>query len=393
MSKSGIWNAAFIQLLVFELLSQLGVALVNPITSNFAVALGAAVATGGFLAGLNPLTSLIVRPLGGFLLGLASRKRLLVITSVVFMTSSLICAAFPSLVSLGVSRVLLGVAYVVKSSIVVALAAFLIPRECVGQGVAYTGLANVVANAIGPTIASAVGLAVGYRFSFALSAALFIVSLVLLALLKIPDSPAEKTSSQGLFATIASLRKNGIRSLVYFKTLPITCLGAFTSYLFGTVTSLLLLVGEERGIENISLFFVAFAITSCLARPIAGKLNDTYGLSKTLYPEAVIMCASCLCMAFAQNLLAFLAGAVLLALGQGCLFPSLQAESVRNVDDEHSSLAANTFFFGPDMGMSIGPIISGIVLQAFGSTAMFLVCFGISVIFIFTFYCFDRTRR
>lgn len=71
MKPNSIWNALFIQLLTFELLSQMGIALVNPITSNYAVALGATVAVGGFLAGLNPLTSLIVRPFGGAILGLA----------------------------------------------------------------------------------------------------------------------------------------------------------------------------------------------------------------------------------------------------------------------------------------------------------------------------------
>lgn len=420
MKGQTIWNAAYIRLMIFELLCQLGIALINPITSNFAVSLGATLAFAGFMAGLNPLVSLIVRPFANPVFNLASRYTLLLIAAIAFVASALICGVFPNLACLTVSRIIMGVAYVIKSSLVISLAAAAAPKDRIGQAVGWMGLAFIVSNAIGPGIGSMVGSQFGYNISFLISGFLFAAAVLMmvwiqavhkkeaaltkaqkaastLTLASTVNSKSISQSEQVVSSEFSSQPKRGflrvVQSFVHIKTLPLMVITTFVSMLYGTIIALLLLAMDQRSIEGASLFFFVYAVITVISRPFSGRLNDSYGLRKVAYPEAILMCMCPLLLAFAHTLWVVVIAGVFLALGQGCLFPSLQAESVRFVTDEESSVAVNTFYIGPDIGMSFGPIIGGFIMGIFGTTAMFLFSFACGVVFIVLFFFYDSWSR
>ena len=70
---------------------------------------------------------------------------------------------------------------------------------------------------------------------------------------------------------------------------------------------------------------------------------------------------------------------VLFGLGQGCVWPCLQAESVRNVPISKTSMSTNTFLLGADIGVASGPMIGGFILDIAGPVAMYLgaACAGL----------------
>ena len=92
-AKLTIWNAAFIMMMAFELLTQFGNNFVNPIVSNAAVAMGASVTVAGIMVSVNPVTATVLRPIGGLIMGMASKKRLLIIASIIYACSTFVCAA------------------------------------------------------------------------------------------------------------------------------------------------------------------------------------------------------------------------------------------------------------------------------------------------------------
>ena len=114
-------------------------------------------------------------------------------------------------------------------------------------------------------------------------------------------------------------------------------------------------------------------------RPIFGKVCDKYGLAKVFYPEATVMMLCPLVLAFADSTIMVALAGLCLAFGQGTLYPSLQAEAVRNVPHQETTLAINTFYIGADAGMAIGPIVSGIILGSLGVEAMYLVIVAVCV--------------
>ena len=388
-----IWNPIFISLMVFELSCQFGLALVNPITSNFAVSIGATTALAGFMLSLHPMTATVLRPLAGLVLGRFARKRLLVAAAVIFATSSYLCAIFANLPFLAISRVVMGAAFVVKSTMVVAFASSVVPKDSIGQGVAFIGVNSVIGNAVGPAVGSFLGTTVGYQVTYFTSAALFTLAIVLAVMLKDPheeeDRARREANAKGL--SLEAL-KDAFRpsNLFHFKTFPLAAFVVLEAFLYGSVSGLVILTGEMRGVENAAIFFMVYAVVTAIARPVFGRMCDKYGLKRMFYPEAFIMMLSPLVLAFADTVFLTALAGFCLALGQGTLYPSLQAEAVRGVPHEETTLAVNTFYIGADAGMAIGPLVSGFILGLAGPFTMYMVNVAMAVILMVAFPFFLR---
>lgn len=391
--RETIWNKIFVQLLLFELLCQFGSALVNPIVSNYAVDLGGTLASAGFLAGLSSLASLFLRPFAGLLFGRFPRKALLLLSAIIFAASAALCVLLESLGVLGLSRVIMGAAFVIKSSLVVSFASAVIPRSCVGRGVGMMGLAYIVANAIGPGIGAWIGLFCGYRFTFLVSGGLFLLALALILFLKDPGEGREEDGSAANSSQREGRKRKGLAAFLHFETLPLALVVAFLGLMYGSITALVLLVGDQRGIASTSIFFFVYALMSFALRPFSSRMFDRYGLSSVFLPMALFTCLSFVVLAFAETTFAVAISGVLLACGQGCLYPCLQAESVRCAREEETPLAVNTFYLGADVGMALGPMLSGWAFQAFGSFTMLMLNCAIGGLLVVAYMFYAHYRR
>lgn len=398
--KSGVFaNPLFLQLLLFESLCQFGTAMINPIVSSFAVALGAAASFAGVVSGLNPLSATVLRPLAGVVLGRGDRTTLLIVASCIGAASSLSCAMFASMPFLVASRVILGASFVIKSSIVVSFASAVVPKDKVGQGVGLIGLAYTVSLAIAPGIGSAIGSAFGYHAAYLVSGALFVAAICTALLIRASSRvhvESAGSENEGEGERRADDRKRvqgnenggkraGLSALFHIATIPFGLVAIFETLVQGALSYLLLLVADERGVEGASAFFFVYAIVTVLARPFSSRLYDRFGIAKVFYPEAVIMITCPIVLMFAYSLPLYLVAAVAFGLGWGSIHPTFQAESVRGVRPADAALAANTYYMGSDIGMALGPIVGGAVLQVFGSTAMFAGCAVMGVLLIVSF--------
>lgn len=369
MAEKTIWNAAFVGLLAFEGMLQFSACIVSPLISSFAVALGASVALAGFLTGFKAVCMTVVRPFGGLFFSRFRKKSLLIASAFLFAFSSFSCVVAPSLGAIGLAQALFGVAFVFKSSLIIAMAAAAVPKECVGQGVGIIGVTNVVANAIGPGIGAWISSEVGYGAAFLLSAILCGASIVLAVRIDDAIGGSESggrdsdASGADQIRTEDAIGERGRESqgcvrrifsrLIYARALPVAGLVFFEGFVFGTVTLMVLLVGEQRGVPTISSFFVIYAVVAFALRSFVGKAYDRFGFAKLFAPSLLAFGASCVALAYVHDsVLSVALCAVLFALGQSTIFPWLQAESVRGVSETDTVLAANTFCLGADIGMA-----------------------------------------
>lgn len=149
--------------------------------------------------------------------------------------------------------------------------------------------------------------------------------------------------------------------------------------IFGIVNTLTLAVGLMRGLPETSLFFLVYGIVSFGTRAFVGKLYDRLGFAKICPAMCFVMGLSMLTLAFADSLAMIVVSGVLFALGQGCLWPCMTAESVRDVPLEKGSLSTNTFLFGFDLGVMLGPMLGGAILDLAGPLWLYLfgTCIGV----------------
>ena len=391
-------NSAYIKLCIIELCQQMGMQTAQPIVSNAALALGATVTVAGILAGLSSAVSLSLRIASGHIISRTAPKKVLVVSCAMLAISALLFVLFSSVPALAVSRVLYGSGIVVKTVIVVSVCVRVVPKNSIGQAVAWLGMANVLAVAIGPNLAQFIGLNMGYNTTFLLSGAFFAVATVLcITFPNVPlseegdgeepavsDEPASPldTSAETVLESPQPPAKGIARlwNYIYYDSLPLALLGFLEGTIFGIVNTLTLTASQLRDLPETSLFFVVYVVVSFCERPIVGKLYDRYGFSKVCPAMCFIMGLSMLTFAFTDSVAMVVVDGILFALGQGSLWPCLQAESVHDIPQEKSGLSTNTLLFGVDLGIMTGPMLGGALLDVAGPMWMYLFATGVGIL-------------
>lgn len=168
-----------------------------------------------------------------------------------------------------------------------------------------------------------------------------------------------------------------ITDFIAVRVLPLAFFGSVFSMFNGVIGSYLVLLGDERGIGNISLYFTVNAIALILVRVAAGRIYDRYGISAVLIPAFIMAAASALFIGFARALPLILAAAVIKAFAQGSAQPSIQAECIRLLPDDKSGVATSTFYIGADIGQGFGPMLAGLIASIWNFEVMFTACAGV----------------
>lgn len=385
-SADKLWTLGFLNLLAFDTIYQFGAYMTNSIISVYAVALGATYAVAGLLAGMNPGTSMAVRPITGFVADLLSKKTLLVLCAILFFAATLGCAVFESFVLLGACRVLQGASFALRSACVVSLTARVVPKSRLATGMGWLGLSSIIANAVGPMIGETVGQAFGYSTSFLLTSGLLLVGLALAVAFRMPkDASAVSTAKKPI--TLTKLKDAfHVKNFLYKPSIPLTIMAGLSGIPMGISIALVILAAEQRGIEGATLYFTFYAVAAFVAKPLMGRVTDAVGAGKVTVPLLLTELAGVFVLAFMADTWMVALGGALIGIGQGSVYSVLQAESVRNVDPSEAGRAANTFYIGPDINMCTSPIIGSILLDTFGVTALYsyaalamLTCIGIFV--------------
>ncbi len=347
---------------------QMGAFLTRPLVSGYAVSLGASVPVAGFLAGLLATSALVIRPISGVVSDYASKKVLLVASSALFCMGAFGCALFRSVPALGICLALQGFAFAFKSTIVVSLVPLIVPHARVGAAVGWMGLAYTAAVAVGPAVGSEVKATWGYAVSFAASGALLAGALVLALQFRVPGG--EGDGIRGSMPGCARQRFS-LRTYFYLPAAPLALVAGMLMVAQGTTSSFILLASELRGVQAASLYFACYAMATLGARPLAGRASDAWGVRCVTLPMIAVAALGMLLLAAFDSVAGVVIGGICMGIGQGSAYASIQAESVRNVPEAMLGRSANTFFIGPDLGMGLGPIAGGAVLQTWGPSAMF----------------------
>ena len=139
----------------------------------------------------------------------------------------------------------------------------------------------------------------------------------------------------------------------------------------GASVALIILAADQRGIGGATLFFTAYALAALVGRPLMGRVADSLGARRIVLPLFAVELAAVAVLGLMANTAMVVVGGLLLGIGQGSLYPVLQAESVAGVPPEAMGRAANTFYLGPDLNMCLSPIIGSVLLGSLGVGALY----------------------
>ena len=366
-----LWNKTYIMLLVLGVSSGSASQMVNPIVSKYAVSLGTSLTLAGTLSAIMSMTSLFCRPFSGFASDRFNRKLLMIISTSVTALCVFSYSLTTNIAVFAVLRVIHGIAFAFMGVTNMAFAASFIPEDRLGEGMGYLSLGHLLPQALGPTIGLWLSEHYGYGASFYASAAMSVVSVLLMLNLPHLESPKREPGER---------RKITLNSLISVKMLPYALLIALFSSGNGLINSYIALLGEDRGIANVGLFFTVYSVGLVLVRPVSGKLLDKKGVSVILYPAYVIAALGMVVLGAARSIWAIILSGAMKSIGQGSGTPSIQTHSIKTLGRENAGVASSTTFIGQDVGNAVAPIIGGAIATAHGYDTLFYLYAGILLV-------------
>jgi len=307
----------------------------------------------GLIIGVFTISAVVFRPFIGQEVDRRGRKNILILGLLVFLVSMLLYNYMNNVTALLLLRVFHGIGWGAATTAATTLIADISPPKRRGEAMGIFGMASNVAMAIGPALSIILLAAYDFSLLFMIGAGIALVSL----LLALPISQ-----------TFASHPKTPLfsREALFVSTLMFTI--ALT---YGSIVSFLSLFAQKQGIQNPGIFFTVFAVTLILVRAFAGKVSDKKGRKFVILPGMILIAAGLWILSTASTLSVFLIAALLYGLGFGLVHPSLMALLIDSVSEKERGSAMGTFTAAFDLGIGMGSIILGFVLQYFGFQVMY----------------------
>ena len=350
---------------------------IAPVLTKYLVGSGMTVALAGTVSGMISLTALVVRPFSGVLADRVNPKLLLMIFIPLLAVSTYGYSLTTSALPIFVFRVLNGIAFCLNGTTIIAFSCRFIPKSRMSEGIGYQGLGNVIASSVCPGIGIEVTKRWGYQATFAVAVAMALISLLFLMPVRTDRKRSESMLTQ---ATEIENKAKKLRlgDIIAVSVLPAAFLAAMFSYSNGTVTNFLVLVTEENGLSEISMYYTTIAVAMVILRSFTGRLCDRYGIKFILVPAYIFTFLGMQIISRTTSTVLIAAAGILMAFGQGGGSPALLGHAVKIVGAERRGVATSTYYIFLDVFQGIAPIIGGALVNATGTyKSPFLMASGL----------------
>ncbi|MQS89885.1 MFS transporter [Companilactobacillus mishanensis] len=332
---------------------QFSIQAVNPLMNGYARSLGISSAFAGIIVGVMSITSMILRPFAGNLTDRISKYRLALI-------GGILCAIgdFGYLFAINAPillffRIINGVGLVLCTVCLATWMAYLVPRQHLGAAMGYYGLLNALAMAIAPALAISIYQLLGYKLIIILAALSAVAMVVVIQLIDNHAKPIIKPEEQHF-------------KLIQRDALPVAVIFSLLSIPFFVTQADIVMYVQERHLNiTVSLFFLCYSIVLIVIRILLKNYFDTVSFGIWFFICIIATIGYIILLTIMQNNFEMILAAGLMAVGFGVMVSVSQSTSLLLAPLEEQGLANATYYLGSDIGMSVGPIIGGILPTIF----------------------------
>ena len=357
-----IWNKAFINLFIANMMFNMGQFMSNSLLPVYADSLGAPAALVGIVVSTFAISAMLFRLISAPIMDTYNRKYIVIFAALMLAIAFAGFSVSTSIPWLVGFRLFQGCGMAFGNACCLAMVSDMIPKDQYGSGIGYYSMAQVISQALGPSIGLWLVEHAGYSAAFGFNAAIMLVTIVLATQIKLNFKRSKKL--QMTFHNIIAKE-----ALLPTALLLLLIMG------YSTVNSFLILFAIQQGIasSSIGLYFTVSAVTMLVTRPALGRLTDKFGLPYVCIPGLLLNILAYFIISYSHTLMGFLVAAFFSAFGQGAVQPAMQALSMKSVTSERRGAASSTNYIGMDIGILVGPIISGYLAQSFGYGMMFRI--------------------
>lgn len=353
--------------------------LLSPVLPLYVVALGGTSTQVGMLFSAFSLVAVLLRPMAGAWVDRHGIRRVLLpgVAAVVLVSLGLQAASGPAAIIALMGGMGLGHGLVSMAASVLAASG---PAERRGRALSLYYLASPVAMAVAAPVALALARHVGMRANFAL---VTILGLVLLGLALSPTTAPPRAVRM----PTGGLRLWSLGALPLSAILVVSTMGHSALYAFLPLHTMA--HGQD---QHLGWFFALYSGGLIGFRALLGRGADRWGGARMLPPALGAIAAGFLVLTLPPRPASLVTVAVLLAAGGAVLYPTLVALVVDRVPEAERGLAMGTVSGAWDLGIVVGSLVVGLVVQRASHAAGFAVAAGLTLVALVAFVLAERAR-
>jgi MFS family permease len=325
----------------------------------------------GMVMGLYSGVGIVCQPLIGPWVDVIGRRPFMLIGIGLAVAASLLAAVPGGVPLLAVVRAVQGIGFSMFFVASFSYVLDIIPPAERGWALGIYGVSGFVSTAVAPLFGEWIIRTVGFRVLFALSAALGVVTFVLVW----PIREAPRGAGGPLRLAPGAVR--AALEDVLHRHMFVTMFFGLGS---GTIFAFLPTFAEDLGVTTLSLFYTAYSLAAIGIRVMGGRLIDTHGRRAVIVPSMFVQAAATGVLALLGTLVTrtsatpvlpalFVAG-LLSGGAHGFLYPGLAALVTDTTPDARRAAVVGIFSAMFLTGQTVGAFTFGWIVTAAGYGSM-----------------------
>ena len=348
----------------------------------YAIILGGNSFTMGLVTSVYFVAALCTRPLIGKLLDQKGRKIILLLG---IGTITMACLFYEWAANVWILlglRFLNGIGYSMMTTAAATAIADLVPPTRLAEGIGYYSLTLTISIALGPALGLNLIAWGGYKSVFICLTGLGLLSFFILSLV---DYEKDLIKSTRLIDKKVALMER--------SALPMASVMLLIALGISGILTFLPTYSIERHIENISLFYLFYALAMLIPRAFLGRVVDRYGGDLVILPAIIVQGTCLLLLAFGHSFVIITIAALCFGIGFGALQPTINSMILKKASAARRGAANATFLTMSDIGFCLGTALWGYLVGAKGFTFIYCASAGCIVTAYIIYLGIKHTTR
>ena len=312
----------------------------------------------GLIVGGFSVVPIVLRPFAGRWSDRGRRKRLMRVGLLSMVASLALMVFSEDVLSLFALRMVQGIGVATYPTAAVSMVAEVAPVQRRGEGLGFFGMAAGAAQMVTPALGVAIVGIWGFDAVFILAAVTAAVTLLIVQPVREP-APHDTTAEGGSNTLFP-------RGAIFPMTIFFTVTLAFTA-----AATFLPLLGDERGLGNVGLFFVFGGAANVITRPLAGRGSDRLGRMVVVLPALGATVVSMWLLALAEQPLTMMVAGLISGTGLGAAHTGLLALAVDRVSTDQRGRATAVFQLAWDFSGAAGGVVLGVLASGLDVASVF----------------------
>lgn len=331
----------------------------------------------GLMLTVYSFAALAARPFSGIISDKFGRVKLLIVGALICTVACALYGVTTSILIILAIRVLNGLGFGMHSTCAGAVAADVIPKSRMAEGIGYFGLYATFSTAVAPFVALSIvgsGELRDFKLLFFISSGLCLTSMIFDCFISY-ERKAKKEMSEATEQEVAVTESDvplpkTLLGFEYSVFLPAAVL-ILLFFAQSSTNTFLALFAQERALGNIGLFFTFNAVGLFLSRILFGRLTDRHGPNLVVIPGIIGIAVFYLLIPFVRTPGFLFALGLPLGLVSGSVFPSMNSLIFKRCSPQRRGTASAAYFASIDIGFAIGGSVFGAVADRFGFTMIY----------------------